>query len=83
MPTLLESVDPQHPNLMATIHGPIALFSVGEIPTKVGVKDLLTAKQIAAGSTDWQAKTDAGDFNLRPFASINDEAYRLYLQVDS
>jgi DUF1680 family protein len=83
IPTLLESVDPQHPNLMATVHGPLALFAVGEIPPKVGVKDLVNAKQIAAGSTDWQAKTDAGNLTLRPFASIQDESYRLYLQVDS
>jgi DUF1680 family protein len=83
MPTVLETVDAQHPNLMAAIHGPLALFAVGQIPAKVCVNDLVNAKQIAAGSTDWQARTALGNFTLRPFASIQDEGYRLYLEVNS
>ena len=35
MPTVLEPVDPQHPNLMATVHGPLTLFAVGDIPRKM------------------------------------------------
>jgi hypothetical protein len=82
MPSKLEAVDPEHPNLMALVHGPLALFSVGNIPARISQKQLLAAKQIAAGSTDWKAKTDAGDLTLRPFAAINDEGYRLYLNVE-
>jgi hypothetical protein len=82
MATVLEAVDPQHPDLVAAVHGPLALFGVGQIPATVGRQELLAATQIAKGSTDWQAKTAAGNLTLRPFASIADEHYRLYLKVE-
>jgi len=82
MPTVLEAVDPQHPNLLAPVHGPLALFSVGAVPAKIGKRDLIAASQVSAGSTDWQANTGAGSLNLRPFTAIQDEHYRLYLQVE-
>ena len=83
MPTTLEAVDPQHPNLLAPVHGPLALFSVGEIPATLRRQDLLAATQVASGSTDWQSITAAGKLNLRPFTVINDEHYRLYLDLKS
>jgi len=82
MPTVLEAVDPQHLDLLATVHGPLALFSVGAIPSKISKQELLAASQVSVGSTDWQAKTAAGALTLRPFASIKDEHYRLYLKVE-
>jgi hypothetical protein len=83
MPTTLEAVDPQHPNLLAPVHGPLALFSVGAIPADLRRADLLAIKQAAAGSTDWQAKSATGTLTLRPFTAINDEHYRLYLNLES
>jgi len=83
MPTTLEPVDPQHPNLMATVHGPQALFAVGEIPSAVRKQDMLAATQVGSGSTDWHAKTAAGAIKLRPFTAIKDEHYRLYLNVNA
>ncbi len=83
MPTALESVDAQHPNLMAVVHGPLALFAVGEIPASVSRAELLAASQVAGGSTDWQVKTAAGQIAMRPFTAIEDEHYRLYLNVAS
>jgi len=82
MPTRLEAVDPQHPNVMAPVHGPLALFSVGAVPATVNRKELLAMAQVASGSTDWQTKTARGVLTLRPFATIQDERYRLYLQVE-
>lgn len=82
MPSQLEAVDPQHPNLMALVHGPLALFAVGNIPASIGRNQLLSATQIAAGSTDWKAKTRAGDLTLRPFPAIDNEHYRLYQNVE-
>jgi DUF1680 family protein len=82
MPTVLEPVDAKHPDLMATVHGPLALFSVGAIPATVGRQELLAARQISKGSTDWQAKSAGGTLTLRPFAAIQDEHYRLYLKVE-
>jgi hypothetical protein len=82
MPTALQAVDPQHPNLQALVLGPLALFSVGAIPETVAGKDLLAAEQVSAGSTEWQAKTSSGTIALRPFPAIEDELYRLYLNVE-
>jgi uncharacterized protein len=83
MSTTLEAVDPQHPNLIAPVHGPLALFSVGEVPKTLRKQDLMAATQLASGSTDWQAKTESGTLNLRPFTAINDEHYRLYIDLKS
>jgi hypothetical protein len=83
MSASLEAVDPQHPNLQALVHGPLALFSVGPVPSTVGSKELLAAAQVSTGSTEWQAKTASGTLTLRPFAAIDDEIYRLYLNVAS
>ncbi|MBS1801884.1 MAG: glycoside hydrolase family 127 protein [Acidobacteria bacterium] len=83
MPTRLEAVDPQHPNLMAAVHGPLALFAVGEVPAKVQAKELASVAQTAAGSTEWQAKTSSGVISMRPFTAIKDEHYRLYMDVES
>jgi uncharacterized protein len=82
MPTTLEAVDPQHPNLVAPVHGPLALFSVRGVPTIVRRTALLSATQVATGSTDWQVKTEADPVALRPFTTIGDEHYRLYLNVE-
>lgn len=82
MPTVLEAVDPQHPDLMAAVHGPLALFAIGAIPAKIRKKELLAATQVALGSTDWKAKTTQGELTLRPFAAIQDEHYQLYQKVE-
>jgi DUF1680 family protein len=82
MPTRLEAVDPQHPRLMAAMHGPMALFAVGEVPKTVTPGELSGVTQVAAGSTDWRAKTATGSIAMRPFTAIHDEHYRLYLQVE-
>ena len=81
MPTVLEVVDAQHPGMFAPVHGPLALFTVGQPPASVGKQNLLAVRQVSSGSTDWQVKTAAGRLALRPFTSIADEHYRLYLNV--
>ncbi|MGH9592550.1 MAG: hypothetical protein ACRD5L_05620, partial [Bryobacteraceae bacterium] len=81
IPTGLHVVDSQHPNLLAPVHGPLALFSVGAIPAGLRRADLIAMKQVSAGSTDWQAKTATGTLALRPFTAIRDERYRLYLEL--
>jgi DUF1680 family protein len=82
MPTVLEAVDPQHPNLIAPVHGPLALFSIGAVPEKITRQELLAASQASADSADWKATTGAGNLTLRPFTAIQDEHYRLYLKVE-
>ncbi|MDE3187627.1 MAG: glycoside hydrolase family 127 protein [Acidobacteriota bacterium] len=81
MRTALEAVDPQHPDLVAPVHGPLALYSILPVPAKVSRRELLAVSQVASGSTDWQANTTAGRLALKPFASIHDEHYRLYMNA--
>jgi DUF1680 family protein len=87
MPTTLEAADPQHPNLVAVVHGPLALFSVRPdvraVTTIVRRPALLGATQVAPGSTDWRVKTEGEPMLLRPFTGIEDEHYRLYLSVEA
>lgn len=83
MPTTLQAVDAEHPNLLAPVRGPLALLSVGAMPADLRKDDLLAMTQAAQGSADWQAKTATGTLTLRPFAAIRDEHYRLYLELKS
>lgn len=82
MPMQLEAVDPQHQNLVALVHGPLVLFGIGEIPAKIARQDLLSARQAATGSVNWEAHTASGILQMKPFASIQDEEYRLYQSVE-
>jgi uncharacterized protein len=81
--TSLESADPQHPSVVAPVHGLLTLFAVGNIPTSIQRTGLLNASPISKGSDTWTATMDSGTLTLKPFASIQDELYRLYHQVQS
>ena len=83
MPLRLEAVDQRHPNNVALLHGPVALFAVGEIPSRITRKQLLAVSRVAESSEDWSTRTDRGTLTFRPFASIMSEDYRLYLRVES
>lgn len=83
MPLRLEPIDSQNPNNVALMHGPVALFAVGEIPAHVTRKQLLSVSRVAGSLDDWSTRTDTGMLTLRPFASIMSEDYRLYLRVES
>ncbi len=80
--TNLESVDPQHPNLVAPVNGPLALFAVGEVPQKLSRADLANASRVSKGSSTWQAKSGPGVVTFKSFAEIQDEVYRLYHPVE-
>jgi len=77
----LEAVDPEHPHLVAPVSGPLTLFTLAPAADKVRRDDLLKLAQVASGSTNWQVKTSSGSLSLRPFPSIHDEKYRLYLDT--
>ena len=78
----LEAIDEQYPNRVALMHGPIALFAVGDIPSRITRSQLLAATRVSRSGEDWQVRTDNGTITLRPFASIMDESYRLYQTVE-
>jgi DUF1680 family protein len=81
MPTTLEAVDPQHPNTVALLHGPLALFAIGDLSAKITRDQLLTARQAAKGSSDWHVETDTGKVTMKTFPAIKSEKYRLYHDV--
>jgi uncharacterized protein len=83
MPTRLEAIDPQHPKLMAAIHGPLTLFAVGDIPATIRPDELSSVAQVSSGLPEWSAKTSSGTITMRPFTAIQDEHYRLYLALES
>jgi uncharacterized protein len=80
--TTLEAVDPQHPELVAPVNGPLALFAVGALPSTLRKEDLLGANRISSGSYTWRARTQAETLTLKPFSAIDDETYRLYHQIE-
>jgi DUF1680 family protein len=72
----LEAIDAKHPDTVALVRGPIALFAIGENVPRVGRQEVLAAKQVP-GQKYWKA----GDLLLRPFSDIRDESYSSYLKV--
>jgi uncharacterized protein len=78
MPMRIEAVDDRNADTVALIHGPIALFAVGEVASNLTRSQLLAATRV---SQDWTVKSDASSMTLRPFAALGDETYRLYHKV--
>jgi hypothetical protein len=81
IPLTLQAVDPQHLNLVALQHGSLALFAIEPPEKTVTRSSLLSARQLSAGSLDWEATTDAGKLHFKPFQAIAEEQYRLYQEV--
>ena len=79
MPLRLESIDTENPNTVALMYGPVALFAVGDLPSRITRAQLLAATQL---SEDFAVQSENTSFALRPFSAIMDESYRLYQQVE-
>ena len=76
-PTHLEAVDEQHKDLVALMHGPLALFATGQRLLPMRRDEILSAKQ-AGTSAEWKAKTLSGAQSFKPFYAIDNETTRLY-----
>jgi DUF1680 family protein len=77
----LEAIDPQHPQTVALLCGPLVLFAITDVPPVVTAQQLLAARK--TGPQQWQAKTDGGTLDLLPFTAIWDQQYSTYLTVQS
>jgi DUF1680 family protein len=79
-PLRLEAVDAQHPDLVAAMQGPLALFAVGGHFPKIKRDELLAMKQTQRGSSQWRALTASEDAQMfQPFFTIGaDTTTRLY-----
>jgi DUF1680 family protein len=79
MTTRLEAIDPQHPDIVALMYGPLVLFPVTKAAPSISRAQLLAAKR--SGPRTWQVQATAGPFTLIPFTEINDQPYTTYLRL--
>jgi len=77
MPLRLVPLDAQHPNIVALLRGPLALFAIQQGTRSITPKQLLAAKPKGTTS-DWEVRTDGGSVLMRPYSAIAGEHYRLY-----
>jgi hypothetical protein len=80
-PLRLEAVDDKHPDQLALVHGPLALFSVGNRFLPFNRSELLTARQTSAGSAAWRISTRDGVQVFKPYFAVDSETTRLYQPV--
>jgi DUF1680 family protein len=80
MPLRLVPLDAGHANLVALLHGPVALFAIEPGARTITQRQLLQAQRVGA-STDWEVASDQGTVRMKPFPAITSETYRLYQQT--
>jgi hypothetical protein len=75
----LETVDRQHPNLVALVRGPLVLFAISDSQASFERNALLNAGRVSGTDFDWAATNRLGKpVVLRPFMNIADESYSTY-----
>jgi uncharacterized protein len=79
----LEPVDEKHPNLLAVMQGPLALFAVGERFLPFRRSELLSIRQTSAHAAQWRISTEDGVQMFKPYFAINSETTRLYQPVSA
>ena len=79
MTTRTEAIDPQHPNIVALMYGPLVLFPVSNRPKPLARQQLLSAKR--DGAKAWQLQTSGGAIRFLPFTELTDEPYSTYVTV--
>jgi DUF1680 family protein len=77
--TRLEAVDPQHPETVALMSGPLVLFAMTDAEPKVTRAQLLAAKK--TGAQSWQVEAAGRPLKMLPFTGIADEPYTTYVRV--
>jgi DUF1680 family protein len=80
MPLRLAPLDDRHPQLVALLHGPVALFAIEPVPQAITQKQLLAAQRIG-NSSAWEVATGSGKIRMLPYPAITNESYRLYQQT--
>jgi hypothetical protein len=78
MPLRLEAVDDKHPNHLAVMQGPLALFAVGNRFLPLRREELLTVRQASPQAPEWRAATSDGVQVFKPYFAIGSETTRLY-----
>jgi hypothetical protein len=75
----LEPLNQAHPEMVALLTGPLALFPVGARETSLTRQEWLTAARRAPD--EWVVTSKRAEITLRPFMAITDQPYRLYSQL--
>jgi DUF1680 family protein len=84
MPLRLETVDVNHPKLVALMQGPLVLFAVADSQPSFDRNALLQAKPTKNASGDWLANSaDGSSVTMRPFMNIDKESYSTYVLLKS
>jgi uncharacterized protein len=81
----LESIEPAHPETVALLAGPLVLMRIldggDSAMSPIGRASLLAAQRDRGGRHEWQVRSDAGIFTLKPFLDIDAENYSAYQEV--
>ena len=80
MPLRLVPIDPGHANLVALVHGPVALFAI-EPGSKTMTQAQLLAAQSTGASGEWLVESSQGKVVMKSYPAITTERYRLYQQT--
>jgi DUF1680 family protein len=82
-PLRLEMVDAQHPDLVALMQGPLALFALGDRMLPFTRRELMSVRQVAARSSEWRVVTADGAQSFKPYYAVGLESTRLYQPVSA
>jgi len=79
----LEAIDARHTDTVALLRGPQVLMAVkpqqeGPVP-KMTREQLLTARRVS--ERQWEANSANGPVTMRPFTSLGDQPYTIYLKL--
>ena len=84
MPPRLESVDANHPQIVALMQGPLVLMAVADSQPTFDRSALLQAKPTNNAGGDWVANAaDGTTITMRPFMTIDKEGYSTYVVLKS
>ena len=80
MPLRLLPLDSQHANLVALLHGPLALFAIAPGDNKPTKSQWMATRKVSA-SGEWMVQSDRDKVLMKSFAAISNEHYRLYQNI--
>jgi uncharacterized protein len=84
MPLRLETIDANHPKLVALMQGPLVLFAIADSQPSFDRTALLEARPANNASGDWFADSaDGSRVTMRPFMNIDKESYSTYVLLKS
>jgi len=84
MPLRLETIDANHPKLVALMQGPLVLFAIADSQPSFDRDALLEAKPANNASGDWFADSaDGSRVTMRRFMNIDKESYSTYVLLKS